>query len=178
MAHAAGTGWRRGFGYFYSANQEKVYEARASLLVQQRRMGLEPRVNFSVSQELADTYSRQVRSTPFLERLAQDPDVTLSAGRLRGMVSASTGSRPPTVEIKVKDSDPVLAYTTADKVAEEFIDYVVELRLAEIGRLQTAAVAQGLSNVPGLISAQYGLIDSLTILDSLVKTRFEEVLAS
>ena len=29
-------------GYFYSANQEKVYEARASLLVQQRRMGLEP----------------------------------------------------------------------------------------------------------------------------------------
>ena len=81
------------------------------------------------------------------------------------MVSASTGSRPPTVEIKVKDSDPVLAYTTADKVAEEFIDYVVELRLAEIGRLQTAAVAQGLSNVPGLISAQYGLIDSLTILE-------------
>ena len=52
-------------GYLYSANQEKVYEARASLLVQQRRVGLEPGVSdFSVSQELAATYSRQVSPNP------------------------------------------------------------------------------------------------------------------
>jgi len=158
------------FGYLYnyiqSANQEIVYEAEAVLLVQQRRAGFQAGVSdVGVSQQLAATYRIQVTSAPFLERVAEDPDVGLSVGQLRQMLAARTTSQPPTLVINVKDGDPNVASATADKVAQTFINYVIELRLAEIARLQVAAAAQGLSNVQDLVSAQFGLMDSLTVLE-------------
>ena len=72
---------------------------------------------------------------------------------------------PPGLEIKVRDSDPELAAATADIVAREFIDYVIEQRLAEIARLQAAAAAQGLSNVQDLVAAQFTVVDSLSLLE-------------
>jgi non-specific protein-tyrosine kinase len=154
------------YSYIQNVNQEIVYEAEAVLLVQERRAGLAPGVSdVGVSRQLAATYRVRVTSAPFLERVVQDPDVDLSVGQLRAMLAAFTGSDPVTLVINVKHGDPNLASATADKVADTLTNYVIELRLAEIARLQAAAAAQGLSNVQSLVSAQFGLMDSLTVLE-------------
>lgn len=152
-------------GYFYSSNQERVYEARATLLVQQRRALSPTPSDFTLSEQLASTYGRLVRATPFLSNVVEDNELGFSADSLRGMVSARAGSNPPVLEIGVRDSDPVVAANTATVVADEFIDYVVEQRLAEIARLQSAAAAQGLSNVQDLVAAQFTVVDALSILE-------------
>ena len=62
----------------------------------------------------------------------------------------------------------LLVGATADVVAREFIDYVIEQRLAEIARLQAAAAAQGITNVQDLVAAQFTLVDSLLLLEPVV----------
>lgn len=152
--------------YFYSINQAKVYEAKTTLLVQQRRAGNEAGVSdFNLSQQLAKTFGRQVESTPFLERVSSKSDVSLSLGKLQKMVSSSTDRQPPTVDVKVQHTDPRFAYETANMLGAEFIEYVLELRLTEIAKLQAAAASQGLVNVQDMVSGQFGLIDSLSVLE-------------
>ena len=155
--------------YFYSNNQAEVYEAKVTLLVQQRGGGFSPGVSdFRLSGQLASTYGRLVRTTPFLSKVSNDTELPVSAGALQGMIAATTGSNPPTLDIRARSSNPELAATVASVVAREFIDFVVEQRLAEIARLQAAAATQGISNVPDLIAAQFTIIDSLSVLEPVV----------
>ena len=87
--------------------------------------------------------------------------------------------------ISVRSTDPKLAQDTANIVAVEFIDYVIEERLVEIANLQAAAAAQGLTNVQDLVAAQSALIDSITLLEPaslpgspiLPRTRYNVTLA-
>ena len=152
--------------YFYSQNQEPIYQAHASILVQYRGGGTSLGVSdFTRSRELASTYARQVSARPFLERVEQSGQVPFNADRLRTMISSNTEATPPAVEVIVKHSDPGLAAATAQVLAEQFINYAVEQRLAEIARLQTAAAAQGLTNVESLVSAQFTAVDSLSLLE-------------
>ena len=84
------------------------------------------------------------------------------------MITARTGSDPPTLDIRARSSDPELAAAVVSVVAEEFIDFVIEQRLAEIARLQAAAATQGVNNVPDLIAAQFTIVDSLSVLEPAV----------
>ena len=97
-------------GYAYSGNQEEVYEANASLLVQQRRSVSIPGVSdFDLSSQLDTTYARLVRTSPFLSRVQQENELPVSVSQLKEMIDASTGSRPPTLNIRVRSHDPALA---------------------------------------------------------------------
>jgi non-specific protein-tyrosine kinase len=91
--------------------------------------------------------------------------ISLTAESLRAMLRTSTGDRPPTVDVGVRHSDPELTHTAANIIANEFIGYVIEQRLADIANVQAAAAAQGLINVQGLVNAQASLIDSVVMLE-------------
>ena len=178
-------------GWLQVRGQEKIYEATATLLVQQRRGGFSPTASdFSLSGQLALTYGTLVASTPFFDQVTEkdalgDEGVNLNTANLNGMVSVTTSDKPPTVTIKVRHGDPQLAATTANVLANEFIDYVIQQRLVEISNLQTAAASQGLTNVQDLVSAQAALIDSITVLEPasrpgspiLPRTRYNIILA-
>ena len=100
-------------------------------------------------------YRRLLTAKPFL-----------SAVELNGSsVSATTGSDPPVLDIKVRHRDPAVAATTAELIAEEFVDYAIEQRLAEIARVQSVAAIQGITNLENLVAAQLGAIDTLSILE-------------
>ncbi|MCI0440081.1 MAG: polysaccharide biosynthesis tyrosine autokinase [Chloroflexi bacterium] len=155
--------------FLYSRNQPLVYEASATLLVQQSR-GSTPGVSdFALSEQLANTYRRLVTTTPFLQQVADSNQTPLSASQLKGMIFAETSNNPPVVEIGVRSGDPLLAAQTADLIALEFIDYVIEQRLGEIARLQSAAAAQGIFNVQELVAAQFSAIDSLSLLEPVTQ---------
>ncbi len=155
--------------FAYSRHQEPVYEAKATLLVQQRRGGLTPGASdFALSEQLASTYSRLVRTSPFLTRVLEKNDLPQDVASLKKMIAATPDSNPPVVEIAVRHTNPVMAATIADVVAHEFIDYVIEQRLAEIARLQSAATAQGIINVQELVAAQLSAVDGLYLLEPVV----------
>jgi capsular exopolysaccharide synthesis family protein len=154
-------------GYYYSDRQDPVYEAKGTILVQYRGSGLTAGSDFGRSDQLAATYQRLITAKPFLDRVAEREAVPLSAGRLSGSVSASVGKNPPLINVRARASDPGLARETAQAVAEEFIDYAIDLRLAEIARVQSVAAAQGLANLQGLTAAQVAAVDSLQLLEDV-----------
>lgn len=178
-------------GWLMVKGQENVYEASATLLVQQRRGGFSPTVSdFSLSGQLALTYGSLVASTPFFDQVSskqplKDDGFDLSTSQLKGMVSSVTSDKPPTVTVNVRHGDPQLAAATANVLANEFIEYVIQQRLVEISNLQTAAASQGLTNVQDLVSAQAALIDSISVLEPaarpgspiLPRTRYNVVLS-
>ena len=178
-------------GWLQVRGQEKIYEASATLLVQQRRGGFSPSVSdFSLSGQLALTYGSLVGSTPFFDQVSNNESLknegfSLTTRQLKGMVSSVTSDKPPTVTVKVRHGDPQLAAATANILANEFIEYVIQQRLVEISNLQTAAAAQGLTNVQDLVSAQAALIDSITVLEPaeqpgspiLPRTRYNVILS-
>lgn len=150
----------------YSRNQSVVYEARATLLVKQGAGSFDlTGTNFAISNRLASTYQRIVVTTPFLEQVVKKSDTPYSVGKLKSMISASRSNEPPILEIRARNNDPRVAAQVAELVAVNFIDYVIEQRLAEIARLQSAAAAQGIVNVQELVSAQLTAVDSLTLLE-------------
>ena len=124
--------------------------------------------DFGRSTQLAATYRRLITAKPFLERVAQDDSHPFTEAQLRSMISASTESNPPVINIRARHMDPVLAASGAQVIAEEFIDYAIELQLAEIARLQRVATAQGITNVQEISAAQFAAVDSLSLLEPVV----------
>ena len=153
-------------GYFYSSTQDPVYEARATILVQYRGPGYSIGASdFGRSDELAATYTRLITSKTFLNSIQLDGVVPFGTGSLPSMVSAERDNNPPIINLRVKHTDPVVAGTIAQLVADQFIIYTVERRLAEIARLQSVAAAQGVGNIQDLVGAQLTAVDSLSLLD-------------
>ena len=143
-------------GYYYSTNQNTVYQASSTILVQYRGGGLNLGLSdSSKSRELASTYRRLITARPFLERIELDG----------ASVSATTGTNPPTISIHVRHRDAVSAAAIAQDVSDSFIDYAIELRFTQIAKLQAAAAAQGIDNVDNLIAAQFTILDNLLLLE-------------
>ena len=159
-------------GYFYSERQDPVYEAKATILVKGRGGGLTVgAVDFRLSSDLAATYSKKVTSKPFLEQVELDGVVPFAATSLQNMVSASTDNNPPVVQLRVRHRDPNIAATVAQIVSEQFIDFTIEQKLADIARMQTAAAAQGISNTDSLVAAQFSALDTLELLEPGLHSR-------
>ena len=174
--------------YFYSKSQEPIYEAKATILVQYRGPGLTPGVSdFRRSEEIASTYRRLVITRPFLEGVRENGAELFDGVELPSIVSASTASNPPVLEIKVRHQNPELAAATAQVVAQEFIGYAIEQRLAEFARLRSAAASQGITtNLESLVTAQLAAVDSLSLLEPVAppgspvvpRTRFNMTLGT
>ena len=122
-------------------------------------------VDFRLSSDLAATYSKRVTSKPFLEQVELDGVVPFAASSLQSMVSASTDNNPPVVQLRVRHRDPNIAATVAQIVSEQFIDFTIEQKLADIARMQTVAAAQGISNTDSLVAAQFSALDTLELLE-------------
>ncbi len=152
--------------FFYSDRIEPVYEARAVLLVRYSGGTLLPTTgNFNQSNELASAYQRLVTASPFLQRVSEQEGFGMSSGALRSMVSARAFEDPPIVEIRAKHSDPDIAAATAQTVADEFTEFVIERRLTEIARIQNAAAIQGIESSESILTAQLSAIDTLSLLE-------------
>ena len=147
--------------YFYSEQQPKIYEARATLLVEQRTSGLSTSVSdYNLSSRLSKTYATLLTAEPFLAIVKDNGGFS----RL-GRIVTRTQENPPLIEIYVRDSNSKLTGEVANAVALNFIDYVIERRLTEIAKLQAAASAQGLNDVQSLVNAQFTALDSLYLLE-------------
>ena len=141
--------------YFLSQNVTPSYEATTTILVEYRSSGFGLGAsNFAQSEELASTYRRLLIAEPFLSTLE------LSGAS----VFASNAKNPPVINVRVRHGNPVVAASTAQMVAEEFVTYAMEKRLSEIARIQSAAAAYGIT-AGDVAAAQLSAVDSLSILE-------------
>ena len=163
--------------YSQFANQESIYEARATILVQQTQSSFLPNLtDMQTSQRLAATYRRLITTRPVLEEVAQEVAdqmaITYTPEEIRGLFQADVVSGTQLMEITAQHTNPEAAQLIAQTVAEVFIDQTQQSRLFEIARLQAAAEAQGLANPSLLLDAQLSALGSLTIVDPAIIPRF------
>ena len=155
-----------GLAYYFSSIQEPSYEAKATLLVQQRSGNLSlGNIDFGQNSQIAATYQRLATARPFFDYVAQNGEIPISASDLSDVLSATIGDSPPWVDLRVEHSNPVIAAEVAQVAADQFIQYVIEQRLSEIAQLQVTAAAQGIVDISALTAAQFAAIDSLTLLE-------------
>jgi len=155
-----------GLAYYFSSIQEPSYEAKATLLVQQRSGNLSlGNIDFGQNSQIAATYQRLATARPFFDYVAQNGEIPISASDLSDVLSATIGDSPPWVDLRVEHSNPVVAAEVAQVAADQFIQYVIEQRLSEIAQLQVTAAAQGILDIADLTAAQFAAIDSLTLLE-------------
>ena len=137
--------------YFYSKQHPEIYQTHATLLVEQRRAGYSAGVSdYGISAQLAKTYARLITAGPFLQKVSERENLE----RL-GQISTRTQENPPLLEIHIRDTNPNLVAKSANAIALNFIDHVIEQRLTEIAKLQAAASAQGITDIQSIVCLLY-----------------------
>ena len=159
--------------YSQVANRPPVYEAKATILVQQTQSAAVPTLtDLQTSQRLAATYQRLITTRPVLEQVAEelaaDIAITYTPEQLRARIRAHVVSDTQLLEISVKHTNPETAALIAQTAAEVFIDRTQESRFFAIAKLQAAAEAQGLANPSQLLDAQLSALGSLSIVDPAI----------
>lgn len=120
-----GTVLAGGVSYFVSSRQTRIYEAKATVIVNQAQAVTGPSYyDVLANQQLSKTYANLVASRPVLEQVAKN--LGLTPGELNGVVRASLVRDTQLIRIVVRHHDREAAATVANETAKVFSDQVRE----------------------------------------------------
>jgi capsular exopolysaccharide synthesis family protein len=109
--------------YQYTRSQPHIYRATATVFVNQTAApGSVTYSDALLNQQLVKTYSRMAEQPVVLAEVAGRLQLSLSAGRLAGMVSVSPVRDTQLFEVAVTGRDPALIRDIANTTAQVFID--------------------------------------------------------
>lgn len=152
-----------GAAYFVSAQQQPMYRATATILVQQgANTGSANYDAILASQQLADTYRVLIVTSPVLERVIARLGLPDDVVGLRDHVSAKTVQTSQLVDVSVVGDDPQQVALIANTTVTEFGDYVAELEVGKMTRTSTG-VAEQLATVQADLAA---VNQRITVLDT------------
>src|SRR5581483_8624264 len=104
--------------YYFTAQQPKLYQASAKLLVGQSIQNANPNAqDLYTSEQLALTYIQIARTLPVLQSTIDDLGVSLTPDQLAGMFSANIIQGTQIIELRVIDTDPLRAQALANELA-------------------------------------------------------------
>jgi non-specific protein-tyrosine kinase len=124
-----------GAAFVFSSLQQKVYEAKATLIVGQSLSSMNPSSDqLLASQRLSTTYASVVTTRPILDNVIAKLGLAVTADELRGRVVADTPQSNTFVTITVRDTDPTRASAIANALADQLIaaSPAIQGRQAEI----------------------------------------------
>ena len=148
--------------YVVTSAQEKVYEARTTLIVGQSLSGVNPDyTQLLVSQRLSTTYAAIATTEPILNRVIQRLHLDESAEQLARRVEATAAPDSSLLSIVVDDSSADRAAAIANAIAEGLIAASPSLQGDEAD-LQ-AAVVEDLAAVREQIRQAQAEVDALTV---------------
>jgi len=111
-----------GAAFLLTSLQQKVYEAKATLIVGQSLSAVNPDYNqLLVSQRLSTTYAVVATTRPILESVVAELGLDSSADELRGRVVADTPQNNTLLTITARDADPARAAAIANALADKLI---------------------------------------------------------
>lgn len=107
-----------GVSYYVTAQQPKIYQASAKLLVGQSLENANPNAQDLVtSQQLALTYIQIARTQPVLQAVLDTAGVQMAPEQLNGMFSANIVQGTQIIDLQVIDTDPARAQALANALA-------------------------------------------------------------
>jgi succinoglycan biosynthesis transport protein ExoP len=111
-----------GTAFVFSSLQQKLYEAKATLIVGQSLSSVNPSTDqLLASQRLSTTYASVVTTRPVLNNVITKLGLDVTADQLRGRVVADTPQSNTLLTITVRDTDPTLAAAIANALADQLI---------------------------------------------------------
>jgi polysaccharide biosynthesis transport protein len=111
-----------GTAFVISSLQQKLYEAKVTLIVGQSLSAVNPDYNqLLVSQRLSTTYASVVTTRPILDNVIRKLGLDLSADELRGRILADTPQSNTLLTVTARDTDPTRAAAIANALADQLI---------------------------------------------------------
>jgi len=111
-----------GAAFVFSSFQQKLYEAKATLIVGQSLSSVNPSTDqLLASQRLSTTYASVVTTRPILDNVITKLGLDVTADQLRGRVVADTPQSNTLLTITVRDTDPTRAAAIANALADQLI---------------------------------------------------------
>jgi polysaccharide biosynthesis transport protein len=108
--------------FIFSSVQQKVYEARATLIVGQSLQALNPDFNqLMVSQRLSTTYATVATKRPALERVIEVLGLDETPDQLSKRVWAEAPTDSTLLNLNAQDTDPARAAAIANALADQLI---------------------------------------------------------
>jgi succinoglycan biosynthesis transport protein ExoP len=140
--------------------QQKVYEAKTTLIVGQSLSAVNPNYDqLLVSQRLSTTYARLATTRPVLASVIKDLGLDTTPDDLGKRVSANAAADSTLLSISAQDPDPTRAAAIANMVAKELISAATALQGTE-GDLQRA-IDQNLVDTQRQLSLIQSQVDAL-----------------
>ena len=133
------------------------------------------------NQQLAKTYATIAQSRTVEENVIKDLNLSLNVTGLNSLISINPVKTTEILEIQVTNTDPVLAATIANTMAQEFSKAVIEIKKVDSVSIVDKAVTPDtpvrpnkmlnilIAFVVGLM-ASVGLVLLLEYLDNTIKT--------
>ena len=133
------------------------------------------------NQQLAKTYATIAQSRTVEQNVIKDLNLPLTVAGLDGLISINPVKTTEILEIQVSNTDPALAASIANKMAEEFSKAVIEIKKVDSVSIVDTAVTPDkpvkpnkalnvlIAFVVGLM-ASVGLVFLLEYLDNTIKT--------
>jgi len=150
-----------GVAYAVTSAQQKVYEARTTLIVGQSLSGVNPDYSqLLVSQRLSTTYASIATTGPILDKAIQKLNLNETSTQLGQRVQATAAPDSALLTIIVRDGDPNRAAGIANAIADELI--AASPALQGRGEELQAAVDEDLKAVREQIKQTQAEVDSLT----------------
>jgi capsular polysaccharide biosynthesis protein len=103
-------------GWIVASSIPPTYEARTQLLVGPYNTDRE---TLAASADLVQTYSELITTDPILESAILESGATLTAGDLEAATRVTADNTTRILAIRVQDTDPEMAATLANKLADE-----------------------------------------------------------
>lgn len=111
-----------GAAFVFSSLQQKLYEAKATLIVGQSLSSVNPSTDqLLASQRLSTTYASVVTTRPILDNVITKLGLDVTADQLRGRVVADTPQSSTLLTVTVSDTDPTRAAAIANVLADQLI---------------------------------------------------------
>ena len=122
--------------------------------------------DLQASEQLAQNYGDLLKTRPILELVIQRLSLPYDPGTLSGKINIT--SPRSLIEITVSDPDPQLAADIANTTAQTFINDFRDKQFLQIAQFQTSLSQYGITQDPGIISAQATTMSALLIAEPAI----------
>ncbi|MEA2582888.1 MAG: tyrosine-protein kinase [Thermomicrobiales bacterium] len=147
--------------YWASSQQEPLYSASATLLINQAQQSDQQQLaQIQAGERLGATYQRLVSTDPIINAVIARLGLPFTPGELRDKVSAGAETGTQLLRVSVSDTDPERAAAIANAVAEEFPFYLAE-KSTQLSSSARDALNQQIANVDAQITDVTGQIQTL-----------------
>ncbi len=144
--------------------QQKIYEAKATLIVGQALSAANPDyTQILVAQNLSTTYAAIAKTVPILERLIKDLELATSPEELAGRLRIEAPKDSTLLTITAEDTDPARAAALANALAEQLI--AVSPAIQSRDDAFQRSIQADLEATQGLIKATQARVQALMELD-------------